>query len=230
MKLPIANADILVSMVAHALTPEPARAPTGRRYRGLSAEERRADQRRRLVRAAIEEFATRGYHRTSVEDIVRSARTSRTAFYAFFDNREDAMYGALQTSLRGLLDYVRENLLHADPERNITEVGIRAYVDWLVADPASARIILLEGVGTSPEVNALRSRIRREIADLIRDLWAEYDPEAANGPHAAAIAVGVFGILFESMVHLAETNRLSDAPEHVPALVTAVDRVLTPSP
>jgi AcrR family transcriptional regulator len=216
-------------MVAHAI-PTPPQKPesTGRRYRGLSAEERRADQRRRLVRAAIEEFAARGYHRTSVEDIVRSARTSRTAFYAFFDNREDAMYGALQTSLRALLDTVRDALLHADPERNITEVGVAAYVKCLVEDPAAARIVLLEGVGTSPEVNALRSRIRREIADLIRDLWADYDPVAASSPHAQAIAVGVFGILFESMVHLAETNRLDDAPSHVPALVTAVDRVLNP--
>jgi AcrR family transcriptional regulator len=205
-------------------------APAGRRYRGLSAEERRTDQRRRLVRAAIEEFAARGYHRTSVEDIVRSARTSRTAFYAFFDNREDAMYGALQTCLRTLLDAVRRELVNASPDDNITEVGIRAYVDCLVADPAAAKIILLEGVGTSPEVNALRSRIRREIADLIRDLWAEYDPEAAGSPHAGAISVGVFGILFESMVHLAETNRLAEAPSHVPALVTAVDRVLIPNP
>src|SRR3954469_16428205 len=126
-------------MVAHALTPEPARrAPSGRRYRGLSAEERRADQRRRLVRAAVEEFATRGYHRTSVEDIVRSARTSRTAFYAFFDNREDAMYGALQTCLRNLLDTVRSAVFNTKPEENITEVGIRAYVNCLVADPAAA--------------------------------------------------------------------------------------------
>jgi AcrR family transcriptional regulator len=216
-------------VVAHALSPEPERS-SGRRYRGLSAEERRADQRRRLLRAAIEEFATRGYHRTSVEDIVRSARTSRTAFYAFFDNREDAMYGALQTCLRTVLDTVREALYGCPPERNITEVGIEAYVDALVADPAAARIILLEGVGTSPEVNALRSRIRREIADLIRDLWAEYDRVAANSPHAAAIAVGVFGILFESMVHLVETNRLNEAPSHVPALVDAVTRVLTASP
>jgi len=86
-------------VVAHAITPEPipehftepvVLPATGRRYRGLSAEERRADQRRRLVRAAIEEFAARGYYHTSVEDIVRKARTSRTAFYAFFDNREDA--------------------------------------------------------------------------------------------------------------------------------------------
>ena len=201
-------------------------APAGRRYRGLSAEERRADQRRRLVRAAIDEFAARGYHHTSVEDIVRSARTSRTAFYAFFDNREDAMYGALQTCLRNLLDTVRGKLEQAPAGANLTDVGVRAYVDCLVADPAAARIILLEGVGTSPEVNALRSRIRRELADLIRELWACTDAPAATSPQAAAISVGVFGIMFESMVHLAETNRLDEAPDHVPALVTAINRVL----
>ena len=226
-------------MVAHAITPEPipeqftepvALPASGRRYRGLSAEERRADQRRRLVRAAIEEFAARGYHHTSVEDIVRSARTSRTAFYAFFDNREDAMYGALQTCLRSLLDTMRAKLEHSAPGANLTEVGVRAYVDCLVTDPAAARIILLEGVGTSPEVNALRSRIRRELADVIRDLWARSDAQAAVSPQAAAISVGVFGILFESMVHLAETNRLADASAHVPALVTAIDRVLAPQP
>jgi AcrR family transcriptional regulator len=221
-------------VVAHAYQPEPATpasppaSPSGRRYRGLSAEERRADQRRRLVRAAIDEFAARGYHRTSVEDIVRSAHTSRTAFYAFFDNREDAMYGALQTCLRGLLDTVRHALLQTRPDQDITEVGVRAYVEWLVADPAAARIILLEGVGTSPEVNALRSRIRREVAELIRDHWADYDPEGASSPQAAALSVGVFGILLESMVHLAETNRLDEAPAHITALATAVDRVLTP--
>jgi hypothetical protein len=139
------------------------------------------------------------------------------------------MYGALQTSLRHLLDTVREALMKAKDGQNLVEVGVRTYVDCLVSDPAAARIVLLEGVGTSPEVNALRHRIRREIADLIRDLWAEQDPEGANAPHAGTIAVGVFGILFESMVHLAETGRLLEAPSVVPALVTAVDRVLTPN-
>ena len=228
-------AGSLFLVVAHAFAPDPAppdeiaevaKPASGRRYRGLSAEERRADQRRRLVRAAIDEFAARGYYHTSVEDIVRSAKTSRTAFYAFFDNREDAMYGALQTCLRSLLDAMRNKLAAAAPGDNPTEVAVRAYVDSLVADPAAARIILLEGVGTSPEVNALRSRIRRELADVIRDLWARTDAEAAASPQAAAISVGVFGILFESMVHLAETNRLDEAPAYVPALVTAIDRVL----
>jgi hypothetical protein len=140
------------------------------------------------------------------------------------------MYGALQTSLRHLLDTVRHTVVHAKHDENVVEVGIRAYVECLVEDPPAARIILLEGVGTSPEVNALRSRTRREIADLLRDLWLEYDPEAAGSSQAPAISVGVFGILFESMVHLAETGRLDEAPAHVPALVAAVNRVITPNP
>jgi AcrR family transcriptional regulator len=202
---------------------------SGRRYRGLSAEERKADQRERLVRAAINEFSKRGYHRTSVEDIVRSAHTSRTAFYAFFDNREAAMYAALQASLRGLLDAVRTNLEAAGPEKSLIETGVTAFVGYLVSDPAAARILLLEGIGTSPEVNALRARVRRQVSTAVRDIWADYDPEAASSPQATAVAVGVFGLLLESMLHLVESDRLDEAPAHVPALVTAVERMLAPA-
>jgi AcrR family transcriptional regulator len=202
---------------------------SGRRYRGLSAEERKADQRERLVRAAINEFSKRGYHRTSVEDIVRSAHTSRTAFYAFFDNREAAMYAALQASLRGLLDAVRMNLEAAGPEKSLIETGVTAFVGYLVSDPAAARILLLEGIGTSPEVNALRARVRRQVSTAVRDIWADYDPEAASSPQATAVAVGVFGLLLESMLHLVESDRLDEAPAHVPALVTAVERMLAPA-
>jgi AcrR family transcriptional regulator len=200
----------------------------GRRYRGLSAEERRADQRERLVRAAINEFATRGYHRTSVEDIVRCAHTSRTAFYAFFENREAAMYAALQAALRGLLDSVRAGLRAGGADARPIEVGVTAFVGYLVSDPAAARILLLEGRGTSPEVNELRARVRCQVATQVRDIWAEYDPAAASAPQAAAVAVGVFGLLLESMLHLVESGRLDEAPDHVPALVTAVERMLAP--
>ena len=202
---------------------------TGRRYRGLSAEERRADQRERLVRAAINEFSARGYHRTSVEDIVRSAHTSRTAFYAFFENREAAMYAALQAALRGLLDSVRAGLRAGGADARPIEIGVTAFVDYLVSDPAAARILLLEGIGTSPEVNDLRARVRCKVATQLRDIWAEYDPDAASAPQAPAVAVGVFGLLLESMLHLVESGRLEEAPDHVPALVTAVERMLAPA-
>ena len=202
---------------------------SGRRYRGLSPEERRADQRERLVRAAMNEFSSRGYHRTSVEDIVRSAHTSRTAFYAFFDNREAAMYGALQASLRGLLSCVRNNMRAAGPDKRPIEVGVTAFVHYLVSDPAAARILLLEGIGTSPDVNELRARVRCQVAEQVCEIWTEVDPKAASAPQAPAVAVGVFGLLLESMLHLVETDRLDEAPAHVPALIAAVERMLAPA-
>ena len=177
----------------------------------------------------MDEFAIRGYHRTSVEDIVRSAHTSRTAFYAFFENREAAMYAALQAALRGLLDSVRNGLRAAGPETRTIEVGVTAFVHYLVSDPPAARILLLEGIGTSPEVNDLRARVRCQVATQVRDIWAEDNPEAAASPQAAAVAVGVFGLLLESMLHLVESGRLEEAPAHVPALVTAVERMLAPA-
>ena len=80
----------------------------------------------------------RGYHHTSVEDIVRSAHTSRTAFYAFFDNREDAMYGALQTCLRGAARHDAQQARRTRrPTRTSPRSASRAYVDCLVADPAA---------------------------------------------------------------------------------------------
>jgi AcrR family transcriptional regulator len=202
---------------------------SGRRYRGLSAEERRADQRERLVRAAINEFSARGYHRTSVEDIVRSAHTSRTAFYAFFDNREAAMLAALEASLEGLLASVRRDLDNSGPDKSLLDVGVTGFVMYLVSDPAAARILLLEGIGTSPEVNALRARVRCQVATQVCEIWADFDPQAASSPQASAVAVGVFGLLLESMLHLVESGRLDEAPAHIPALVQAVERMLAPA-
>ena len=61
------------------------------------------------------------------------------------------------------------------------------------------------------------------------EIWEAYDPEAAASPQARAVAVGVFGLLLESMLHLVETDQLDQAPEHVPALVCAVERMLAPA-
>ena len=176
---------------------------SGRRYRGLSAEERKADQRERLVRAAINEFSERGYHRTSVEDIVRSAHTSRTAFYAFFENREAAMYSALEASLRGLLDSVRKDLRNSGTDKSLLEVGVTAFVGFLVSDPAA---------GAHPVARRHRHVTRGERAAQrgcgarSRRRCAGSGPTTTRrprtSPQASAVAVGVFGLLLESMLHL----------------------------
>ena len=205
---------------------------SGRRYRGLSAEERRADQRERLVRAAINEFSARGYHRTSVEDIVRSAHTSRTAFYAFFDNREAAMYGALASRrCDGLLDIgAPQTSRNAGPDESLLEVGVtgvrrvprvRSRRGAHLVARGHRHVARGQRVARASAVPGRRRRCARS--------GPSYDPQAAASPQASAVAVGVFGLLLESMLHLVESGRLDEAPAHIPALVTAVERMLAPA-
>ena len=45
-------------------------------------------RRRRIVEAALSNFASRGYTVTSVDDVVTRARVSKSAFYEFFESKE----------------------------------------------------------------------------------------------------------------------------------------------
>jgi AcrR family transcriptional regulator len=46
---------------------------------------------RRLLDAAVDVFAARGYHTARVDDIVKAAKTSHGTFYLYFANKEDVL-------------------------------------------------------------------------------------------------------------------------------------------
>ena len=72
--------------------PPPARAPTRGRYdRTLSATDRDRAQRRRILDAAAEVFAARGFAGASVEQIVERAGMSRKTFYAHYQDLTDVL-------------------------------------------------------------------------------------------------------------------------------------------
>jgi len=77
-----------------------------------------ADTRERLLRAAADMFAERGYDGTRVADIAAAAGLSNGALYAHFASKAELLVGALHAHGRRLL----ADLLAADPGRSITDV------------------------------------------------------------------------------------------------------------
>ncbi|MDL4817434.1 TetR/AcrR family transcriptional regulator [Actinomadura opuntiae] len=76
-----------------------------------------AETRERLLRAAADAFAERGYDGTRVADIAAAAGVSNGALYAHFGSKGELMVAALRAHGRRLL----AELVAADPERSITE-------------------------------------------------------------------------------------------------------------
>lgn len=84
------------------------------RIAGVTATETRA----RLLRAAAEVFAERGYDGTRVADIAAAAGVSNGAMYAHFASKADLLVDALRTHGRRLL----ADLFASDPDRSITDM------------------------------------------------------------------------------------------------------------
>ncbi len=138
-----------------------------RRYGGKSLEERREDQHERLIAAARDVFARRGFTAAGIDEIVAEARVSRSSFYSFFANKEQCLLAVFEEGVRRisaeLLEVIAQPLEPVERIRAEIAVLARSFA----ADPAMARVLLIEAVGATPAVERARSAARQAAADVI---------------------------------------------------------------
>ena len=58
----------------------------------------------RLVQTALKLFASRGYHNTSIEDILKESDCTRGALYYYFSSKEELGYAAIDEWLRAVVE------------------------------------------------------------------------------------------------------------------------------
>lgn len=129
---------------------------------------RKADRRRRLLAAALELFAQRGFHETSVDEIVALARTSKSAFYVYFQSKEDCFRVLLEEEGGAFMAAVDEAALaerggHAVHLRR----GLHEFVRRCFQQARTARLLLVESVGLSESIEAVRSRLHAQFAGMV---------------------------------------------------------------
>jgi TetR/AcrR family transcriptional repressor of nem operon len=73
-------------------------------YRPIGQMTSEQDCRKRLVHTALQLFATRGYHSTSIADILRESGCTRGSLYYYFPSKEDLGYAAIDEMLRLLVE------------------------------------------------------------------------------------------------------------------------------
>jgi AcrR family transcriptional regulator len=205
----------------------PARAD--RQYGGRSLEERRADQRSRLLDAARSVFAERGYAAASIDDIVTRARVSRSTFYGFFPTKEDCLLALFWHDSARLLEVMRE--VAASEVDIVTKVrtGVERFVETLALDPETAQLLLIEVVGASERVEQARARVRSLFAELIAEQLAEVPIwKERPGEEAQLAALATMAAISEPVTHLVATGRLEQWRGLVEPLARYALRALGP--
>ena len=63
-------------------------------------------RREQIILTALEAFAKRGYHRTSISEIAKAAGISKGLMYNYFDSKEDLLIGVLEFVMPQAVDAI----------------------------------------------------------------------------------------------------------------------------
>ena len=130
---------------------------------------------RRLMIAAVEAFAARGYHGTSTRDIADRAGLSPAGVYVHFASKEELFFQITllghQKTLRNAVVAV-ESAGTADPARRLHAV-IEAQTTWQARHHTTARVVEYDLPCLSPEHYEEISALRRRITALVREVLVE---------------------------------------------------------
>ena len=157
----------------------------------------RTDARARLVEAAIESFAAKGFHGTTTRDIASAAGMSPAALYVHHRSKEDLLYVISRSGHERTLDLVVEaRASSADPVGQLVAV-IREFTLYHAVNHTTARIVNYELAALSAEhrreITGLRKAIECEMRDLVAAGLAEGAFHTSN-PRMTAVTLLSLGV------------------------------------
>jgi len=147
-------------------------------------------RRDQILDVAVQVFAHRGYHGTSMNDVADAAGVTKPVLYQHFDSKQDLYLALLDDVGRRMLDAIAKATASATDGKALTLLGFRAYFRW-VADDHDA-FLLLFGTQANRDAESTRAvrKITADAADAIAPLIAiEIDPE-----HRRTLAHGLVGL------------------------------------
>lgn len=151
----------------------------------LTREEKKEQTRQRLIEAATELFAAKGYEGTAVEELAEHAGYSRGAFYSNFANKEELMKAIIDQGFDSDLDGIRR--METLEGENALAAGYRELARAFYEDPMNLLWMLefqLSAV-RHPELREAYATQHRKLREGIRHLLTTHlSREGVEDPHA----------------------------------------------
>jgi AcrR family transcriptional regulator len=175
------------------------------------------NQRERLFGAMIALVAEKGYEATTLNDLAEVSGVSSRSFYQLYESKQAIFEEALQT-VTGLAVALATQVGN-DPELGGWEerarAGSHAFAEMVVAQPAAARLVLIEGFGAGREVVVPLEGAIAGFEALAREIAAQ-SPERAEMP---AEMIGAYTGAIEEIVRM---RLLAGEEAELPDLIDAL--------
>jgi AcrR family transcriptional regulator len=186
-----------------------------------------AHRRGRILWALATCMADKGYQATTISDIARAARVSKTVVYAHFRDKEECLlelYARANATVLATVRQAQEDARAAGlPWTERLRAGLAAYLETLAAGPAVAWAALVEVQAAGRQAQALRRRVIDTYVDLIAEVAAYLAEELPDQvrPVSRDLVLAAVGGVNELMLACVETGGAARLGERTDA-ATAV--------
>lgn len=135
----------------------------------------KAERRAHILTAARDAFAKRGYHQSTIDDIVAEAGVARGTFYLYFEDKR-AVFSDLMdrffTSLTMAINRIDIGPT-ATPVAEQARGNIRGIIGMCLADRAMTKILLSDAHGVDPAFDRKLSTFYDAVVQLLTDSLRE---------------------------------------------------------
>ncbi len=129
-----------------------------------------AERRTLILDAALHEFAAKGFHATSMNDVARTGGVTKPVLYQHFASKRALYLALIDDVAASMLETIGKATTDAPDGQNQTQSGIIAYFEWMAANRTSFVLLFGSGARRDEEFSAALRNIERLIADAIAPL------------------------------------------------------------
>jgi len=174
--------------------------PTRRARKPKSRSEQRDATRERIVDAALEAFAEKGFRGASTRDIAQRAGTNQGLITYHFRSK-DELWRAAADRIFGMLEKrmtAQLTALEAEDPRELAREAIRIFVRFAAAHPELFRVMVDEGKNSERRMKWLvDTHLKPRYEQFMRPLGARIGAfDEAQLPHAYYVMAGAGSLIF----------------------------------
>ncbi|MFJ9043206.1 TetR/AcrR family transcriptional regulator [Streptomyces sp. NPDC102347] len=153
------------------------------------------DAARRLLLAAVEAFAERGYHATTTRDIAGRAGMSPAALYIHYKTKEELLHRISRIGHEKALDILRTAAREEGTATERLAEAVSSFVRWHARGRTTARVVQYEldslGPDARAEIVGLRRQVDAEVRGIIEDgvRSGEFDVPDVPGTTLAVLSL-----------------------------------------
>ena len=176
------------------------------------------ETRSRILEAAVQVFASKGYHDTKVDDIVSQSQTSKGSFYFYFPSKQDIFMALVDTFADLLESRLRERLSAEESGTARVEAALRICLETFGQYRSLAKIALVQATGLGTAFEEKRQAVNQRFIEIVRENLESAMADGSIPPLDTEIAACAWvGALNEIVLRWVYTGQ-PDPQRSLPAL------------